>query len=441
MTSRENKLRAKIFKLVKDIYRLRVCEKHFVPGQTRIPYAGRVYDEKEMIAAVDSSLDFWLTLGRYGDQFAKDISAYLKCRYAVLANSGSSANLLAVSALTSPLLKEKRLKPGDEVLTLAASFPTTVAPIIQNRLVPVFVDIALGTYNVDPGLLERAIGKKTRAIFMAHTLGNPFDLAAVMRVARKHGLFLIEDACDALGATYRGKRVGTFGHMGTLSFYPAHHITTGEGGAVVTNDRLFKRILESLRDWGRDCWCAPGQDNTCGCRFSWKMGSLPKGYDHKYIYSHLGYNMKPVDMAAAVGVAQLKKLPGFIALRRRNFKRLYDELKKYEEYLILPQATKESRPSWFGFLIGVKTTAPFTKDQLVAHLEKNCIATRPLFAGNILRHPAFEGMRHRVNGGLKNTDFVMNRVFWIGVYPGLDDKMIRYIHEAFSVFMAPFNKG
>lgn len=441
MKDQEKRLRAKIFEMVEEIYRLRADGERFVPGVTHIPCAGRVYDQDEMTALVDSSLDFWLTLGRYGEQFVKDLAAYLKCRHVVLANSGSSANLLAVSSLTSPLLKERRLKPGDEVLTLAAAFPTTVGPIIQNQLVPVFLDVALGTYNVDPGLAEKAIGKKTRAIFMAHTLGNPFDVETIAAIAKKHRLFLIEDACDALGATYDGKPVGTFGDMGTLSFYPAHHITTGEGGAVVTNNKLFKRILESFRDWGRDCWCAPGEDNTCGRRFQWALGSLPKGYDHKYIYSHIGYNLKPVDMAAAVGVAQLKKLPGFIRSRQENFKQTYEELKKYEEYLILPQAIRRAQPSWFGFMIGVRNSAPFSKDDLVCYLEKNHIATRPLFAGNILRHPAFENIPHRVFGDLKNTDFIMNRVFWIGVYPGLNEEKLRYIKDTFSAFMAPFKKG
>lgn len=441
MNDQEKRLRAKIFEILGEIHRLRQKGESFVPGVTPIPYAGRVYDEKEMIALVDSAIDFWLTLGRYGEQFVKDLANFLKCRYVVLANSGSSANLLAISSLTSPLLKERRLMPGDEVLTLAAAFPTTVGPIIQNQLVPVFLDVALGTYNVDSGRIEKAIGKKTRAIFMAHTLGNPFDVEAIAAIARKYHLFLIEDACDALGATYDGKPVGTFGDMGTLSFYPAHHITTGEGGAVVTNDKLLKRILESFRDWGRDCWCAPGQDNTCGCRFEWESGSLPKGYDHKYIYSHIGYNLKPVDMTAAIGVAQLKKLPGFIRSRQQNFKQIYKELKKYEEYLILPQTISKAHPSWFGFTIGVKESAPFTKDDLVRYLEKNHIATRPLFAGNILRHPAFERIPHRVYGRLRNTDFIMNNVFWIGVYPGLDEEKIRYVKDTFCAFMAHFKKG
>ncbi|MDD1729114.1 MAG: lipopolysaccharide biosynthesis protein RfbH, partial [Methanospirillum sp.] len=344
----ENELRAKIFELVKLLYAQKSHEE-FIPGTSYISYAGRVYDEKELISLVDASLDFWLTTGRYTNQFEEDLAKYLGVKYCLLTNSGSSANLLAVSALTSHQLGERKLKPGDEVITTACGFPSTLNPIIQNNLIPVFIDVDIGTYNIQTGQIEEALSEKTKAIVIPHTLGNPFDLDSIMKIVKKHHLWLIEDNCDALGSRYRGKYTGTFGHISTSSFYPAHHITMGEGGAVLTNDPLLKKIVASFRDWGRDCWCEPGCDNTCKKRFNWKLGDLPAGYDHKYIYSHIGYNLKATDMQAAIGVEQLKKLPEFIERRRDNFNTLYLGLKKYENYLILPYPTPHSEPSWFGF--------------------------------------------------------------------------------------------
>lgn len=407
----------------------------FQPGEAWVSCAGKVYDEKEMAALVDASLDFWLTTGRYAAAFEEKLAEYLGSSYSLLVNSGSSANLLAISALTSPKLGDRRLKPGDEVVTVASGFPTTVAPIVQNGLAPVFVDVELATYNVNIEQLDSAVGDRTRAIFLAHTLGNPFDLDAVNEIAERHNLWLIEDNCDALGSTYRGQYTGTCGDLATLSFYPAHHITTGEGGAVITGNPLLKRVVESLRDWGRDCWCPPGKDNTCGRRFAWQLGELPFGYDHKYIYSHLGYNLKMTDMQASVGLLQLAKLPGFIGKRRKNFELLYEGLKKYEQYLVLPKATENSDPSWFGFPLTVRVDAPFTRQQLVQYLEDRRIRTRLLFAGNILKQPAFQGVRHRVVGKLKNTGQIMERTFWIGVYPGLYQKEIEYVLSAFDEFM------
>jgi CDP-6-deoxy-D-xylo-4-hexulose-3-dehydrase len=437
--SREEELREDIFEKVRQLYRLKRVQEEFVPGQSPVPYAGRVYDEKEMVSLVDCALDFWLTLGRYGKQFEQDLSDFLSVGNVILANSGSSANLLAITALTSEKLGRRRLKPGDEVITLAASFPTTVNPIIQNRLVPVFMDVSMDTYNIDAAMIEEALTDKTKAVFVAHTLGNPFDIEAVLEVVKKHDLFLVEDACDALGSTYRGRQVGTFGDLATFSFYPAHHITMGEGGAVIAQDGLLAKIVKSFRDWGRDCWCESGKDNSCGKRFGWQMGDLPYGYDHKYIYSHIGYNLKPVDMQPAIGVEQLKKLPGFIEKRRENFSTLFDGLKHHDRYLLLPQAAANSEPSWFGFIITVKADAPFTRNQIVAYLEDNKIATRPLFAGNILRHPAYSDIQCRVHGSLTNTDRIMNDTFWIGVYPGLDKVRIDYILEVFGSFMKGYS--
>lgn len=437
----EKKIREEIFDKVRELYRLRKAGEKFIPGQSPVPYAGRIYDEREMISLVDSSLDFWLTLGRYGNRFEKEFAEFLGAREVILANSGSSANLLAMTALTSPKLGQKRLRPGDEVITLAAGFPTTVNPIVQNGLVPVFVDIKPGTYNIDTELLEGAVTEKTKAIFIAHTLGNPFDLGRVMEIAKKNGLFLIEDVCDALGSTYNGKYAGTFGDLATFSFYPAHHITMGEGGAVVTPDVELANIVRSLRDWGRDCWCKSGCDDSCAKRFKWKLGDLPSGYDHKYIYSHIGYNLKPVDMQPAIGVEQLKKLPDFIEKRRENFKMLYEALKGFERFFILPEATENSDPSWFGFIITVREDAPFSRDDIVGFLEDKKIATRPLFAGNILRHPAYSDVEHRVYGKLANTDIVMERAFWIGVYPGIDREKMDYILTAFNEFMLGFQES
>ncbi len=432
----EEEIRNDIFRKVKELYLLRENGmKIFVPGESYIPYAGRVYDEKEIISLVDSALDFWLTSGRYANQFETEFAEFLGVKHCLLTNSGSSANLLAVSALTSPKLGEKRLKPGDEVITVAAAFPTTVNPIIQNNLIPVFVDVNLGTYNIQADKIEDAISDKTRAIFIAHTLGNPFDLNKVMEVAEKHDLWVIEDNCDALGSRYNGQYTGTFGHIATFSFYPPHHMTMGEGGALVTNDTQLKRLIESFRDWGRDCWCEPGCDNSCGKRFEWQLGELPFGYDHKYIYSHIGYNLKLTDMQAAIGVEQLKKLPSFIDARKRNFSMLYDGFKKNEKYFILPEMETKANPCWFGFILTVRKNAGFTKNEIVEYLENNKIATRMLFAGNIVRHPSFKNVKYRIYGNLVNTDRIMNDTFWIGVYPGITNEMINHILGKFDMFL------
>ncbi|MCK4252672.1 lipopolysaccharide biosynthesis protein RfbH [candidate division WOR-3 bacterium] len=433
--SLENIIRIFIKRQVGLHHRLFHKIKPFVPGESYIPYAGRVYDEKEMSSLVDSALDFWLTAGKFAKQFETEFAKFLGAKYCLLTNSGSSACLLAISALTSPKLGEKRLKPGDEVITVAAAFPTTVNPIIQNNLVPVFLDVDVGTYNIQADKIEEALSEKTKAIFLAHTLGNPFNLDKVLEICEKYNLWLIEDNCDALGSKYNGTYTGTFGHIATFSFYPAHHITMGEGGALVTNDTQLKKIIESFRDWGRDCWCEPGCDNTCGKRFGWQVGTLPFGYDHKYIYSHLGYNLMVTDMQAAVGVEQLKKLPSFIEARKKNFKLLYDNLKKYANYFILPEVEPEAEPSWFGFPITVRKDAGFTKNDIVNYLEDNMIATRMLFAGNIIRHPSFESVKHRVGGDLSNTDRIMNDTFWIGVYPGLSEVHLKYILKMFFTFM------
>ena len=430
----ETQIRKEIFSKIKELHKLRKNEERFIPGKTRVNYAGRVYDEKEIINLVDASLDFWLTAGRYAKQFEKEFAEFLGVKYCILTNSGSSANLLAISALTSPLLKEKRLKPGDEVITTACGFPTTLNPIIQNNLVPVFVDIELGTYNIDASKIEKAITKNTKAIFIPHTLGNPAKIGEIIKIARKYKFWFIEDGCDALGSKYKEKYTGTFGHISTCSFYPPHMITMGEGGAVLTNDPLLRRVILSFRDWGRDCYCEPGQDNTCGKRFSQKFGKLPFGYDHKYVYSHIGYNLKVTDMQAAVGVAQLKKLPKFIEARKKNFTCLYDQLKKYEKYFILPEATANSEPSWFGFPILVKEDAPFARADIVNYLEKNKIATRMLFGGNLTKQPAYENTKYRIASGLKNTDLVMNNLFWIGVYPGITKEKQGYMLKIIDDF-------
>ena len=433
MKSRD--LKQEIFNLVTKYYKEKHKVKPFIPGETYIPYAGRVYDEKEMISLVDSALEFWLTAGRFAKQFEKEFSNYLGVKHCILTNSGSSANLLAISALTSPKLGERRLKPGDEVITVACAFPTTVNPIIQNNLIPVFVDVDVGTYNILVEKIEDALSKKVKAIFLAHTLGNPFNLDKILEICKKYNLWLIEDNCDALGSKYNGQYTGTFGHIATFSFYPPHHITMGEGGALVTNDVQLKRLIESFRDWGRDCWCEPGCDNTCGKRFSWQLGTLPFGYDHKYIYSHIGYNLKITDMQAAIGVEQLKKLPLFIEARKENFKFLYEGFKKFDKYFILPKIEPKADPSWFGFLITVRKDAGFTRDDIVKYLENNKIATRMLFAGNIIRHPSFEDIKYRIYGNLKNTDFIMNNTFWLGVYPGLSSEMIEYIIDKIEKFI------
>jgi len=426
-------LRAQIIQLVHEYHKVAFPTHDFIPGETPVLYSGRVFDDKELVNLVESALDFWLTSGHFARQFEQEFAQFFGTHHAMLVNSGSSANLLALSCLTSPKLDNQRLHPGDEVITLAAGFPTTVNPIVQCRLMPVFVDVTIPTYNIDVRQLEAALSERTRVIMLAHTLGNPFDLAAVVDFAQRHNLWLIEDCCDAIGATYNGQKVGTFGDLATASFYPAHHITMGEGGCVLTNQPLLKTLVQSFRDWGRDCWCEPGKENTCSKRFGWQLGDLPYGYDHKYIYSHIGYNFKVTDMQAAVGVAQLKKLPAFIEARRHNFQVLYEGLCDLEEFFILPKATPGSNPSWFGFPLAVRPNAPFTRNQVVQYLEKHRIATRLLFGGNLVRQPAYcnTDVQYRVAGNLRNSDFVMNQVFWIGVYPGLSQRMLEYILECF----------
>ncbi|MGD0497936.1 MAG: lipopolysaccharide biosynthesis protein RfbH [Bryobacteraceae bacterium] len=430
MSEKAEQLRRRILELVAEYHQAAFPPVDFEPGVTPVPVSGRVFDAREMQSLVDSALDFWLTTGRFADQFERAFASYMGVRHAILVNSGSSASLLAVSCLTSPKLGDRRLKPGDEVITVAAGFPTTVNPIIQNGLIPVFIDVSIPTYNVDVTQLDAALSGRTRAIVLAHTLGNPFDVDAVAAFAKKHDLWLIEDCCDAIGSEYRGRKVGTFGDLATASFYPAHHITMGEGGCVTTNSPQLKTLVESFRDWGRDCWCDPGKDNTCGKRFEWQLGDLPCGYDHKYTFSHIGYNLKLTDMQAAVGVAQLKKLPGFIEARRRNFEALRAGLRELEEFLILPEATPGSEPSWFGFPIAVRPEAPFSRNQVTRHLEDRKIATRLLFGGNLVRQPAYRGREFRMAGPLTNTDFVMNRVFWIGLYPGITPASTGYMMES-----------
>lgn len=429
------RLRGEIQRLVAEYHAEAFAARPFEPGVSPVPVAGRVFDADELQHLVEASLDFWLTTGRFAAQFEREFARFMGARHAILVNSGSSANLLALSCLTSPKLGERALRPGDEVITVAAGFPTTVNPILQNHLTPVFVDVTIPTYNIDASQLEAARSERTRAVMMAHTLGNPFDLDAVTDFVRRHNLWLIEDCCDAVGATYRGQPVGTFGDLASVSFYPAHHITMGEGGCVLTGDGRLKMLVESFRDWGRDCWCEPGKDNTCGKRFDWQLGELPRGYDHKYTYSHIGYNLKATDMQAAVGIAQLKKLPTFIAARRRNFDRLRRGLSDLQEFLILPQATPQAEPSWFGFPITVADGAPFTRNALVRFLEQRKIGTRLLFGGNLARQPAYLGRPFRVAADLTNTDRVMNNTFWIGVYPGLSDAMLDYVIESFHDFV------
>jgi CDP-4-dehydro-6-deoxyglucose reductase, E1 len=429
-------LRDEILAKVREYYEATWADRSFEPGTDQVPVSGRVFDAEELVLLVDSALDFWLTTGRYAHDLERRLAKYLGVRHAILTNSGSSANLLALSALTSPKLGDRQLLAGDEVITVAAGFPTTVNPIVQNNLVPVFVDVDLQTGNVATDQLEAAVGKRTRAVMMAHTLGNPFDLDAVTELCRRHDLWLVEDNCDALGSTYRGRLTGTFGDLATLSMYPAHHITTGEGGCVFTNKGAIKVLVESFRDWGRDCWCEPGKENTCGKRFEHQLGDLPYGYDHKYIYSHIGYNLKMTDMQAAIGVAQLDKLPSFIASRRENWQRLREALAVHEEYLILPEPTPNSDPSWFGFKLIVRDDAPFSRTQLVEHLQEHGVATREMFAGNLLRQPAYSQIEHRVVGELTNTDTIMRSAFWIGVYPGISSEMINHMIDVMGRFVS-----
>ena len=440
--TKQEELKQEILNKTKEYYELvhkPQQEKKFIDGETRVNYAGRVFDEIEMQYLVDSSLDFWLTYGDYSKKFEKKLSEYLGVRWTLLVNSGSSANLLAFYTLTSPLLKERQIKRGDEVITVAACFPTTIAPIVQYGAVPVFVDMELTHVNMDVTQLEKALSPKTKAIMIAHTLGNPFDIKTIKESCNKNNLRLIEDNCDALGSMYDGKLTGTWGDIGTSSFYPPHHMTMGEGGATYTDNPLLKRIMLSMRDWGRDCWCESGVDNTCGARFSKKFGDLPKGYDHKYVYSHFGFNLKVSDMQAAVGVAQLEKIPQFVEKRKENHKRLLDGLQGLEKYITIQKATPNSDPSWFGFLITVNDDMKFTRNNISMFLEDNKIQTRNLFAGNILRHPLFDEMieneDYKVIGKLPNTDKIMNDSFWIGLYPGMGDNAIDYMIKKIRKFI------
>jgi CDP-4-dehydro-6-deoxyglucose reductase, E1 len=436
MPKSETELRTQIADLVRELHGVRFCEEPFDPATSRVPYAGRVFDEREMQAAVEASLDFWLTAGRFAARFEDEFAKLVGAKHALLVNSGSSANLLALAALTSPLLGERRLKPGDEVITVAAGFPTTVNPIVQHGMIPVFVDIELGTYNIDIGQLEAALSPRTRAVFLAHTLANPFDVDAVAAIAERHGLWLIEDCCDALGSTFRGRPVGGFGHIASCSFYPAHHITLGEGGCVFTSDPILARATRSLRDWGRDCFCEGGGSDSCGRRFSGRFGALPEGYDHKYVYSHIGYNLKITDIQAAIGVEQLKKLPGFIERRKANFRAWEAGFGRFGDAFVLPRATPGSDPAWFAYPVAVGDGAGFTRTELVRYLSARRIETRNLFAGNILRQPAYLGIAHRVApGGLGTTDEAMERVFFLGTYPGLDAAQIDYVLAAIRDFL------
>ena len=424
----------RILELVAEYARDRHSPRAFDPSAPHVPCAGRVFGEEEVVELVRSSLDFWLTAGPEAAAFERKLRGITGHRHALLVNSGSSANLLALSALTSPRLRDRRLRPGDEVITVAAGFPTTVNPILQNGLVPVFVDVTLPEYNIDVARLEGAVSDRTRAVMVAHTLGNPFDLDAVKAFCERHGLWLVEDCCDALGSTWHGRQVGTFGDLATLSFYPAHQITLGEGGAVLTNRPMLKKLVESFRDWGRDCWCEPGAENTCGQRFSCQHGSLPYGSDHKYVYSHLGYNLKATDMQAAIGLAQLDRLPSFVAARRRNHAFLREALAPHADVLMLPAETPGAETCWFGFAITVRPDAGFTRRDLVTYLHARGIDSRQLFGGNLLRQPAYADVPHRVSGGLQTTDLIAERSLWIGCYPGLDRAALEYVAETFAAF-------
>ncbi|MDQ1265263.1 MAG: CDP-4-dehydro-6-deoxyglucose reductase [Bacteroidota bacterium] len=429
MQNEEYNLRQEIFRLAEKYYELKFKGSKFIPGESPVRYAGRHFDEKEIIKLLDSSLDFWLTEGRFCEELSGKIGEFLPAENVLLTTSGSSANLLAFAALTSEKLGERRIKPGDEVISAAAGFPTTVTPIIQYNAVPVFCDVELTTYNVNIEMFKKAISPKTKCIFLAHTHGNPYNLDEIMEIADKRGLWVIEDNCDAFGSLYDGKHTGTFGHISTISFYPAHHITCGEGGAVVTNDELLAQIIRSFKDWGRDCYCAGGENNTCGKRFTQQFGGLPLGYDHKFVYSEIGYNLKMTEMQAAVGSAQMDKLESFCEARRHNFREYMKIFSKYEDYLILPKATEKTDPSWFTFLISVKEDAPFTRTDFVKYLNENKIETRNLFAGNLTKQPAFINKNFRVADSLEVTDYIMNNTFFIGVYPGITSEMLQYVDE------------
>jgi CDP-6-deoxy-D-xylo-4-hexulose-3-dehydrase len=435
LTQSNQNLRMQISNLVKKFADEVYQKKAFVPSVTPIPVSGKVLDASELINMVEASLDGWLTTGRFNEAFEKKLSQYLGVKYLITTNSGSSANLLAFSALTSPKLEERAINPGDEVIGVAAGFPTTVNPVLQFGAVPVFVDVDIKTHNIDASKVEDAISSKTKAIMLAHSLGNPFNLKVILDICKKYNLWLIEDNCDALGSRYNSQLTGTFGDIGTLSFYPAHHITMGEGGAVFTNNIDLKMIIESFRDWGRDCYCQPGKDNTCGKRFCWKLGDLPKGYDHKYTYAHAGYNLKITDMQAACGLAQMDKLESFIQARKDNFKYLYDRLQSCQDFLILPEATENSDPSWFGFLMTIKPEANIRRVDLLSYLDQEKIGTRLLFAGNLTRQPYMQGRNYRVSGNLTHTDIVMNDSFWVGVYPGLTEEMLDFTATKIESFL------
>jgi CDP-6-deoxy-D-xylo-4-hexulose-3-dehydrase len=428
-------IRQKIAALVDEYAKIKYAPQAFKPGETVIPPSGKVLDAAELKSMVEASLDGWLTTGRFNDAFEKKLRDFLGVKFLITTNSGSSANLLAFSALTSPKLKDRAIKPGDEVISVAAGFPTTVNPILQFGAVPVFVDVDIATHNIDVTKIEPAISPKTKAIMLAHSLGNPFNLKVILEICKKHNLWLIEDNCDSLGSRYNGQLTGTFGDIGTLSFYPAHHITMGEGGAVFTNNAELKMIIESFRDWGRDCYCQPGKDNTCGKRFCWKLGDLPEGYDHKYTYAHAGYNLKITDMQAACGLAQMDKLEGFIQARKDNFKYLYERLQSCKDFLILPEATPNSDPSWFGFLMTIKPEANIRRVDLLSYLDQEKIGTRLLFAGNLTRQPYMQGRNYRVSGDLTHTDTVMNDSFWVGVYPGLTEEMLDFTANKIESFL------
>ncbi|VVB99711.1 UDP-4-amino-4-deoxy-L-arabinose--oxoglutarate aminotransferase [uncultured archaeon] len=430
---REN-LRKEILSKARE-YAKGMKQEKFVPGKTAIHYAGRVFDSDEVASLVDSSLDFWLTSGRYSERFEREFAEFFGLAHCSLVNSGSSANLLALSCLTSDFLGGRKLSPGDRVVTCATGFPTTVNPIFQNGLVPVFVDAEVGTYNASAKMVEAAAEKGAKAVMIAHALGNPFDLDSISAAAKKHGMYLIEDCCDAVGASFGGRPVGSFGELATVSFYPAHHMTMGEGGAVLTSNPLLKKLVESFRDWGRDCWCPPGKSSTCGKRFGWKLGNLPEGYDHKYIYSNIGYNLKATDMQAAVGVEQIKKLPGFIAKRKENFAFFKKRLADYSRSFVLPESHPKAEPSPFGFPLSVRKGAGFTRNEVVQFLESKKIETRMLFGGNLVRQPAYLKRKFEVEGSLENSDFIMESTFWIGVYPGLTEEMREYVASCFDEFM------